>query len=195
MKAEHEDHIIRTVAELETAYPKRPGELVIASEFDHLPPAYQAMVAASEFIVIGSCGARGLDASPYGGRPGFVRVEGDRTLYIADCAGNDRIDTLRNLIGDPRIGIMFFLRGLGSVLRARGTATVSADPALTGKFGKFGKPPAAVIVVQVNTAFLQCPKSAIRGKLWERFDAEEARDARAALPAVSGARPSSRRRA
>jgi PPOX class probable FMN-dependent enzyme len=138
----------------------------LAKEVDYLHPHYRAMLAASPFVVIATSGPGGLDVSPRGDPAGFVAIENDRTLLIPDRRGNNRADSLRNLIADPRIALLFLIPGVGETLRVNGTAEISIDPALLARFPMQGKLPRSVIVVHVQTVYFQCQKALVRSELW-----------------------------
>ncbi|HMJ75557.1 MAG TPA: MSMEG_1061 family FMN-dependent PPOX-type flavoprotein, partial [Iamia sp.] len=157
---------VRTIEELEAIY----GEMVPAArtkEVDHLTPLHQEYVAASPFVVVASSGPDGLDCSPRGDPAGFVRIADERTLLIPDRRGNNRVDTLRNLVVDPRIALLFLVPGIGVTLRVNGTAELSTDAELRASFAIQGKEPATVIVVTTTSVYTQCPKALIRGRLWD----------------------------
>jgi len=150
----------------------------MTKEIDHIHPHYRAFIEASSFVILASVGPDGLDASPRGDHAGFVAVADARTLLIPDRRGNNRVDTLHNLVVDPRIGLLFLIPGIGESLRVNGKATISVDPALLARFAIGDKPARSVIVVAVETVYYQCPRAAVRADLWnpEKFVA------RAALP-------------
>jgi PPOX class probable FMN-dependent enzyme len=150
----------------------------MAKEIDHIHPHYRAFIEASSFVILASVGPDGLDASPRGDHAGFVAVADERTLLIPDRRGNNRVDTLHNLVIDPRIGLLFLIPGVGESLRVNGKATISVDPALLARFAIGDKPARSVIVIAVETVYYQCPRAAVRADLWnpEKFVA------RAALP-------------
>jgi PPOX class probable FMN-dependent enzyme len=138
----------------------------LTKEVDYLHPHYRAMIAASPFVVLATSGPDGLDASPRGDPAGFIAIKDDRTLLIPDRRGNNRVDTLRNLITDPRIALLFLIPGVGETLRVNGRAEISIDPALLARFPMQGKLPRSVIVVHVDTVYFQCPKALVRSELW-----------------------------
>ncbi len=109
-------------------------------------------------MVIGSAGPDGLDSSPRGDVPGFVQVLDERTLALPDRPGNNRIDTLRNVLHDPRVSLLFLIPGIGETLRVNGTARISAEPALLERFAVNGKPARTVLLVAVEAAFSIVPK-------------------------------------
>jgi uncharacterized protein len=157
---------IRTLAELEALY-DAAVPTSITKEIDHLTEQHRAYVEASPFVVVATSGPGGLDCSPRGDPPGFVRVEGVRTLLIPDRRGNNRLDSLRNLVVDPRIGLLFLIPGLDVTLRVNGTAEISADPELRQSFAMGDKLPTTVIVVTTTSVYTQCPKALIRSHLWD----------------------------
>jgi PPOX class probable FMN-dependent enzyme len=153
--------------ELVTLY-ARPSERVLRKEIDHVDAVGCAFIAASPFLVLATGSPQGLDCSPKGDKPGFVQVEDDGyTLLIPDRRGNNRIDGLKNLVEDPRIGLIFLVPGANETYRVNGRARVSADPALRQRFAVDGKEPTTVIVVAVEQAFQHCPKALIRSDLWK----------------------------
>jgi PPOX class probable FMN-dependent enzyme len=139
----------------------------IVKETDRITPAYRAFIEAAPFFALASAGADGLDCSPRGDDPGFVRVADERTLHIPDRRGNNRIDTLRNLMHDPRIALLFLIPGCAETIRVNGRAKISTDPALTESFIVQGKAPRTVIVVFVDRIYFQCAKAIVRSKLWD----------------------------
>lgn len=161
---------VTTVAELEEIYGHpQPGPL--RKEVDHLTPEYRAMVEASPFVVLATSGPEGLDCSPRGDAAGFVQVADDRTLLIPDRRGNNRLDSLRNIVTDPRVGLLFLIPGIGETLRLNGTARLVRDPGLCARFEVCGTVPNLVIVVRVEAVYYQCPKAIVRSELWnpDRF--------------------------
>ncbi|MEQ1699519.1 MAG: pyridoxamine 5'-phosphate oxidase family protein [Ilumatobacteraceae bacterium] len=157
---------VRTIAELEALYGE-PVASSITKEIDRLTPLHRRYVEASPFVVVASSGPEGLDCSPRGDPAGFVHIADDRTILLPDRRGNNRLDTLRNLVRDPRIGLLFLIPGIGVTLRVNGTATLSTDDALREQFVIDGKLPATVIVVAITSVYTQCPKALIRSKLWD----------------------------
>ena len=134
---------------------------------DHITPHYRTLIEASPFVALATSGPEGLDCSPRGDKPGFVRVADDRTLMIPDRRGNNRIDSLRNIINDPRVALLFLLPGSGTTFRVNGRATLSDDPALLESFTVDGHRPRSVIVVSVEAAYFQCARAIVRSGLWD----------------------------
>jgi PPOX class probable FMN-dependent enzyme len=157
-----------TVAEELAARYAQPLERVLKKELDHVDALGRAFIAASPFLVLATGSSRGLDCSPKGDKPGFVHVEDDgRTLLIPDRRGNNRLDSLKNLVEDPRIGLIFLVPGASETYRVNGRARISIDPVLRRRFAVDGKEPATVIVVAVEQAFPHCPKALVRSDLWK----------------------------
>ncbi|RYF36731.1 MAG: pyridoxamine 5'-phosphate oxidase family protein, partial [Comamonadaceae bacterium] len=142
------------------------GEASRRKEVDHVHPAYRAMIEASPFCVLATSGPEGLDASPRGDPAGFVVVEDEKTLLLPDRRGNNRIDSLRNLLADPRMALLFLIPGKGETLRVNGRAAISTDPALLARFAMEGKLPRSVLVVRVETVYFQCARAIHRSRLW-----------------------------
>ncbi len=159
------DHLIRDEAALNALYGEiSPG--AIAKEIDYIHPHYRAMIEASPFAVLGTSGPGGLDVSPRGDPAGFVHVLDDKTVLIPDRRGNNRADSLRNIIHDPRVTLLFLIPGIGETLRINGSAVISVDPELLQRFPFRGTLPRSVIVVTVDRIYFQCPKAVVRSELW-----------------------------
>ncbi len=161
------DHTIATTAELEKLYSDAPYGPAVFKETDRITPQYRKLIEAAPFCVVATCGPEGLDCSPRGDPPGFVRVLDEHTLVIPDRRGNNRIDSLRNLVCDPRISLLFLIPGVGETMRVNGRASISTDPKLTESFAMNGKVPKCALVVTVERAYFQCTKAIIRSKLWD----------------------------
>jgi uncharacterized protein len=162
-----QDHLITTTVELEKLYSDAPYGPAIFKEADHITPQYRKLIEAAPFAVLATCAPEGLDCSPRGDPPGFVRVADEHTLLVPDRRGNNRIDSLRNLVRDPRISLLFLIPGVGETMRVNGRARISTDPKLTESFTFSGKVPKCVLVVTVERAYFQCTKAIIRSKLWD----------------------------
>ena len=141
--------------------------LAITKELDHLTDLHLAYVAASPFVVVATAGPGGLDCSPRGDPAGFVRAADERTLLLPDRRGNNRLDTLRNLVHDPRIGLLFLVPGVGVTLRVNGSAEICTDDELRASLTIAGRTPTSVIVVTTTAVYTQCPKALIRSNLWD----------------------------
>ena len=163
---ESSDHRVTTLEALAALYGEPYGPAIV-KEIDHINPHYRKFIEAAPFFALATCGPEGLDCSPRGDAPGFVRVADERTLLIPDRRGNNRIDSLRNIIRDPRVALLFLIPGVGETIRVIGRASISTDPALTESFIVNGKSPRTVIVVAVERVFYQCTKAIVRSKLWD----------------------------
>jgi PPOX class probable FMN-dependent enzyme len=165
MTADVQPSRISTVEELEALY-GRPGEASLVKEVTWITPQYRAMIEASPFAVLGTSGPEGLDCSPRGDLPGFVRVADEHTLLLPDRRGNNRADSLRNIIRDPRVALLFLIPGLDQTLRVNGSAYLSTEPALLESFVMEGKAPRCVVVITVEAVFFQCARALVRSQLW-----------------------------
>jgi PPOX class probable FMN-dependent enzyme len=158
-------NIIGDVATLERFY-GAPSEASIVKEVDHVHPVYRKLIEAAPFAVLATSGPGGLDASPRGDGPGFVTVEDEKTLLLPDRRGNNRTDSLSNIIGDPRVALLFLIPGIGETLRVNGRASISVEPALLRRFAVEGKEPRSVLVIAVETVYFQCSRAIVRADLW-----------------------------
>ncbi|MBV9580145.1 MAG: pyridoxamine 5'-phosphate oxidase family protein [Chloroflexi bacterium] len=161
---------IQTIEELEALYGE-PSEASLVKEATWITPEYSAMIEASPFVVLGTSGPEGLDCSPRGDLPGFVRVADEHTLLLPDRRGNNRADSLRNIIRDPRVALLFLIPGLGYTLRVNGQAYLSTDAALLESFVMEGKAPRCVVVISAEAVYFQCARALLRSDLWnpEKF--------------------------
>lgn len=156
---------IDSVEQLEALYGK-PGEASLVKEVDYVTPQYRALIEASPFAVLATAGPEGLDCSPRGDQPGFVRIADERTLMLPDRMGNNRVDSLRNILRDPRIALLFMIPGSGTTLRVNGRACLSVEPELLASFAVDNKIPRSVIVMTIETIFFQCARAIVRSELW-----------------------------
>lgn len=156
---------ITSLEELEAHYgPTNPRSL--DKEQDHLTDHYRAFVEAAPFVLVATSGPEGLDCSPRGDPPGFVRVHDKYTVMMPDRRGNNRLDTLKNIVRDPRISLLFMIPGVGETLRINGKAEIMTDPDLCASFTIHGKVPKSVIVTTIGSVYFQCQKALARSKLW-----------------------------
>jgi PPOX class probable FMN-dependent enzyme len=160
------DHRVTSIAQLEELY-GFPAGAAVFKEIDHVNAEYRAFIAAAPFFALASNGPEGIDCSPRGDDPGFVRVADPKTLMIADRRGNNRIDTLRNIVRDPRVSLLFLIPGIGETIRVIGRASISTDPTLCEGFIFAGKTPRTVIIVAVESVYFQCSKAIVRSRLWD----------------------------
>jgi uncharacterized protein len=160
------DHVVTSLAQLEAIYGEPYGPAMV-KEIDHVNADYRAFIERAPFCALATSGADGLDCTPRGDPPGFVRVKDEKTLLIPDRRGNNRIDSLRNIVVDPRVALLFLIPGCGETIRVNGRAAISGDPALCASFTFAGKVPRSVIVVTVDRVYFQCAKAIVRSKLWD----------------------------
>lgn len=160
------DHTLTSLDDLAALYPNPIAPASVAKEIDHVDANYAALIAASPFFVLATNGPDGLDCSPRGDMPGFVRLRDAKTLLIPDRRGNNRLDSLKNILFDNRIGMLFLIPGYGETLRVNGIATLSSDPELCAGFAMAEKLPACVIVVAVESVYFQCSRAVVRADLW-----------------------------
>ena len=156
------------------------GEGSIKKEVGFIHAHYRALIEASPFAVLATVGPEGLDASPRGDPPGFVVVEDEKTLLVPERRGNNRIDSLRNIVQDPRVALIFLIPGVGETLRVNGRASISIAPDLLQRFEMQGKPPNCVLRIAVDTVFFQCARAIQRSRLWQ----PDAIQARGSLPSA-----------
>jgi len=166
--------VVETVEQLEAIY-GLPGETSTVKVADRITSSYRALIEKSPFAALATAGPEGLVCSPRGDLPGFVRIHDEKTLMIPDRRGNNRVDSLRNIVRDPRVALLLLIPGSGSTLRINGSAHVSTDPALLDSFGIEGKVPRTVIVMTVQEVYFQCARAIVRSNLWnpdKRVDPE-----------------------
>jgi PPOX class probable FMN-dependent enzyme len=156
--------IIRDETELAALYPPAL-ERSVRKQMDHLDEHCRAFIAASPFMIMGTQSGA-ADNSPRGDVPGFVKVADDHTLLIPDRRGNNRLDSLRNLVKNPAVGLLFLIPGVNESFRVNGEAVISRDPTLTDQFVVQGQAPRTVIVVKVKEAYIQCSRALVRSDLW-----------------------------
>jgi PPOX class probable FMN-dependent enzyme len=168
--------------DLKTIYPK-PSPRVIAKARPEIDAHANKFIAMSPFCVLATSGSDGsVDASPRGGNPGFVHVDGPSRLLMPDRSGNNRIDSFRNIVeGSGFVQLIFFVPGIDETLRVGGKGKLSADPELLASMEEFGKPPRAVLSIAVHEAYFHCGKALMRSKLWSH----ETQVERAAMPSIS----------
>lgn len=165
---------IATIEQLEEIYGE-PNEASTVKVADRITAPYRVLIDKSPFAALATTGPEGLDCSPRGDLPGFVRVHDDKTLMMPDRRGNNRVDSLRNIVRDPRIALLFLIPGSGSTLRVNGRAQVSIDPDLLTSFEVGGKAPRTVVVMTVDEIYFQCARAIVRSDLWnpdKRVDAK-----------------------
>jgi PPOX class probable FMN-dependent enzyme len=166
MKQPDPQHEITELSQLESRF-DAVKDVSMLKEIDHVDANYAAWIGASPFCVLGTVGPTGLDCSPRGDAPGFVHVLDPKTLLIPDRRGNNRVDSLRNLIADPRMALLFLIPGQGETLRVNGRGRLNADPELCAELAVEGKAPKLVLVVHVEAVFFQCSRAVVRSGLWD----------------------------
>ncbi len=182
--------ILRTEAELEAIY-GQPLEAATVKEVNWITPHYRAYIEASPYAALATSGPEGLDCSPRGDRPGFVRVHDEKTLMLPDRRGNNRIDSLRNIVRDPRVALLFMIPGVGNTLRVNGRAHLSVAPDLLASFAVEEKAPRSVTVIEVDAIYFQCARALVRSELWNparHVDPKSLPSAGQILAALSGER-------
>jgi len=171
------DHKVTTDTQLDELY----GVAIPASktkELDHISAHYAKFIEKAPFVVVATIGTEGMDCSPRGDPAGFVRILDSKTVLIPDRRGNGRIDTLRNIVADGRIALLFVIPGINETLRINGRAELTTDPDLCESFAMQGKPPKSVIIVHAEAVYYQCAKALVRSKLWDA----DSKIARSELP-------------
>ena len=143
-----------------------PSERAILKQIDRVDAHCRVFIAASPLLMLSTCGDKGADCSPRGGAPGFVHVASEKLLVIPDSKGNNRLDSLRNIISNPAVGILFLVPGVNETLRVNGRAYVTQDAALRAPFETAGIATKTVIAVNVEEAFMQCAKALVRSDIW-----------------------------
>ena len=164
-------HVITTIAELEALFGD-VGQASVRKEVATLPAHYQALIKASPFALLATAGREGMDVSPRGDPAGFVQVQDEQTLLLPERRGNNRVDSLRNILVDPRVALLFLIPGVGETLRVTGRATISVEPALLECLAMNGQPPKCVLVIRVDRAMFQCARAIKRSNLWRPVDAD-----------------------
>lgn len=158
-------HRITTIEELEQLY-DAPVPASLTKVAQKMTPCYRAWIDASKFVVISTSGPEGTDASPRGDDGPVVEVADDHTILMPDWRGNNRLDTLRNIVRDGRVSLMFMAPGCNNVVRVNGTAELSVDPDLAKRFEKKARTPKSVIVITIGEMYFQCAKALMRSALW-----------------------------
>ena len=173
------EHVIETAEQLRSSYGE-PSERAVRKSLDHLDGHCRRFIALSPFVVLASAGADGrVDCSPRGDPAGFVAVLDDRTVLLPDRLGNNRVDSLRNVLESPYVGLLFLIPGVDETLRLNGRATLTTDTDLLEPLSVKGRAPRSGLVIEVEEVFLQCTKALMRSRLW----ADESRvDRKAVLP-------------
>ena len=159
---------IDSIEKLEAIY-GHPELASTAKVADRLTPQYRRFIEAAPFLALATAGPDGLDCSPRGDRATeLVRIVDDFTLMMPDRRGNNRVDSLRNIVRDPRVALLFLVPGVGNTIRINGSASLSADRELLASFAVDGRVPRSVIIIKVETVYFQCARAIIRADIWNR---------------------------
>lgn len=157
--------IVRDVATLESIY-GQPAAPSLVKETPFIHPLYRPWIEKAPFVALATAGQGGLDVSPRGDAPGFIHIEDRHTLLLPDRRGNNRIDSLRNLLEDDRVALLFLIPGIGEALRVNGRATIDIAPELLARFASNGQLPRSVLRIEVEAVFFQCSRAILRAGLW-----------------------------
>lgn len=160
---------ITNISDLEALY-GTPGEASLIKVATHLTPLYRQWIMASRLCVISTVGPEGTDGSPRGDDGPVVAELNETTLLLPDWRGNNRIDTLRNIVRDPRISMMFLVPGSNNVVRVNGQGAVTADPTILDRFDRQGNQPRSVIVIEIAEVYSQCARALMRAGTWSGSD-------------------------
>ena len=160
---------ITTLEELEAVY-GAPSAKSVDKVWSHMTPLYRRWIDAARFVVLTTVGPEGTDGSPRGDDGPVVQILDDKTILLPDWRGNNRLDSLRNIVTDGRVSLMFMVPGCTNVVRVNGTAVLSIDPDITGRFEKSGVTPKTVVVVEIKELYFQCAKAVMRSNLWSSED-------------------------
>ena len=179
MSAVVSERQITTIQELEALYDK-PAGASLMKEIDHISDHYRAFIERAPFLVMATSGVGGLDCSPRGDPAGFVRVLDRKRVLLPDRRGNNRLDSLRNLIEDPRVSLLFLIPGVSETLRINGRARLIVDEELAASFAINERTPKVLIEVTADRVYFQCAKALVRSRLW----AGETQVPRSALPST-----------
>lgn len=173
------DQYVTTLEELETLYGAVTQPAII-KEVDHIHPIYRPFIEASPLAVLATAGPGGLNATARGDPAGFIHIEDEHTLILPDRQGNNRVDSLRNILADPRVALLFFIPGVGETLRVNGTGKIIACPDYLDRFAVSGKPPKTVLRIDVKSVLFQCMRAVLRSEMWK----QESQVDRKTLPSV-----------
>lgn len=158
--------IVTSLDQLEALYQPAPAAASTTKVAHAITPHYRRLIEISPFAALATVGPEGVDCSPRGDKAGFVRIHDDMTLMMPDRRGNNRIDSLRNIVRDPRCAFLFLIPGSGTTMRVNGRAHLSIDPDLLDSFAVEGKAPRTVIVLDIDELYFQCARAIIRSELW-----------------------------
>ncbi len=163
------DHVVEDVAALEALY-GTPGKASLIKVASHLTPLYRKWIMVSRLCIVSTVGPDGTDGSPRGDDGPVVQELDEKTLLLPDWRGNNRMDTLRNIVRDGRISLMFMVPGSNNVIRVNGRAVVSLDPDLLARFVQKGRQPRSVVVITIAEVYSQCARALMRARSWSSDD-------------------------
>lgn len=164
---------IKNTEELEALYGK-PAEASLLKEVNYIHPLYRPYIESSPFLAVATCGSDGMDVSPRGDAPGFLVIEDDHTLLLPDRRGNNRIDSMRNLLENNQIALLLLIPEVNETLRINGTAEIIIDSEILARFSVNGVLPRSVLRIHVERVFFQCGRALIRSGLWQsKYPAEK----------------------
>jgi PPOX class probable FMN-dependent enzyme len=162
--------VIADIAELEKIYDLPPSDAAMQKVATSLTPLYRKLIMASRFCVLTTVGPDGTDGSPRGDDGPVVTEINPKTLAMPDWRGNNRIDSLRNIISDGRVSLMFMIAQSNTIVRVNGWAQLTADPKMTSRFEQGEKHPRSVILIQISEVYTQCARALLRSRLWSAED-------------------------
>jgi uncharacterized protein len=157
---------ITTITALEALYDGPLTPATVVKDSPVITPQYKALIDASPFMALATAGPEGLDCSPRGDRRAVVTVLDPKTLALPDRRGNNRIESLRNIVRDPRVALLFLIPGSGTTLRVNGRARISIDPELLARFTVEGAAPRSVVLITVDACYFQCARAVVRSDIW-----------------------------
>ena len=157
---------ITSKEDLDTLYGE-PMDRALWKEIDHINDHYRIFIEKSPFLILATSGENGIDCSPRGDPAGFVRVVNEKCIQLPDRRGNNRLDSLRNIIVNPNVGLISLIPNAGETIRLRGKAEIIVDEALCKSFSMNGKPANSVLSIDVGKVYFQCQKAIVRSKLWD----------------------------
>ncbi|MEP1206789.1 MAG: MSMEG_1061 family FMN-dependent PPOX-type flavoprotein [Rhizobiaceae bacterium] len=160
-------HQVTTIEQLEALYPGPVAEATWRKETNLINDEYRRLIEAAPFFAVASIADEGMDCSPRGDGPGSMKILDDSTIAFADRRGNNRLDTLRNIVADPRVALLFLIPGWNECLRINGRALITTEPQLLAGFEVQGKRPVTVIVVEIDAMYFQCARAIKRAGLWD----------------------------
>ncbi|KMJ45711.1 pyridoxamine 5'-phosphate oxidase family protein [Xenorhabdus khoisanae] len=170
---------VTDIATLEQIYGK-PAAASVFKEVNYIHPVYRPFIEASPFVTLATVGPEGMDVSPRGDQAGFIHIEDEKTLLLPDRRGNNRIDSLRNILHDNHVALLFLIPGIGETLRVNGRAEIVIDPEILERFSHRNMLPYSVLRITVDAVFFQCARAILRSGLWDVSNQLE----RSALPSV-----------